>query len=63
MPEQNYRGVKPAHIVVVLEGNGTKEHPWKEEQYVIAYENYGGISRLTTIGKIIPLTEEEKTNF
>ena len=60
---QNYRGIKPANTLCVLEGNGTEESPYQNVIYVIVYEMVGGMERLVTIGKVVPLTEEEKKNF
>lgn len=57
-----YRGVKPATIVTVLEGNG-KDVPLELVQYVIVFENVGGMERQITLGKVVPLTEEEKSYF
>lgn len=57
---QHYRGTQPAVIVNVLEGNGTEEYPSQIVRYVLQVEEVGGISRPVTIGKIVPLTEEEK---
>ena len=59
---QNYRGIKPAEIITVLEGDGEKI-PFDTTQYVIGYENVAGITRMITLGKLVPLTEEEKDWF
>lgn len=59
---QNYRGVKPVEIVSVLEGNG-KDIPFKVVEYVIGYEETAGVTRMKTLGKIVPLTEEERKWF
>ncbi len=58
---QHYRGTQPAIIVNVLEGYGTEEHPSQIVKYVLQVEEVGGISRPVTIGKIIPLSEEEQS--
>ena len=63
MKIQNYRGIKPAEIIVILEGDGTPENPSYEAQYVVVFETVGGLSRMKTIGKVIPLTEEERNWF
>lgn len=59
MKIKNYRGVRQATIVIVLEGNGTENSPYEEVRYVIAIGD-DGVAR--TIGKIIDLQEDEK-NF
>lgn len=59
----NYRGVRPATIIRILEGNGTEKNPYKNDDYVIQFEMINGIQRQITIGKITPLTEEEKKLF
>lgn len=56
----NYRGIKPAHIVTVLEGKGTEESPYMNQRYVLEWANDGG---LKTAGKLVELTEEERRNF
>ena len=48
---KNYRGVKIAYIVTVLEGNGTEEYPFEEVRYVFDTDELG----IKTIGKITPL--------
>lgn len=58
-----YRGVIPATIVHILEGDGTPDFPYEEVKYVIVFENVGGVQRQATIGKIVALTDEEKYNF
>ena len=60
---QSYRGVRPAHIIEVCEGNGTQESPYEIVEYVVAYESFGGISRLTTLGKIQQLSDNERSFF
>lgn len=52
----NYRGVKPATLVKVLEGKGTKDSPYQEVDYVIVYENIEGIVRQVTVGKVVPFS-------
>ena len=59
----NYRGIKPASVVVVLEGEGTQASPYKEEQYVVEFQNIAGLPRQITVGKIVPLTTEERDSF
>ena len=56
---QHYRGVRPATLVRVLEGTGESSSPYGEVDYVIAFERVQGIERMVTIGKVVPLTEEE----
>lgn len=60
---QNYRGIRPAEIVVVLEGNGTTEYPYEEVKYVVEFEHVAGIRRMRTLGKVVNLTEEERNWF
>lgn len=60
---QNYRGVRPAEIITVIEGNGTKEAPFQTVRYVITFTSVGGVNRMETIGKIVDLTEEERNWF
>ena len=48
----NYRGIKPASIVTVLEGKGTEDSPFTEVMYVVAMEDVQGFIRPITIGKI-----------
>lgn len=60
---QNYRGVRPATVVVVKEGNGTEESPYKEVEYVIGFAEVCGIQRQITLGKITKLTQEEESWF
>lgn len=57
-----YRGVKPANIVSVLEGDG-KDFPFEIVTYVLGYELVDGIMRQITLGKILPLTEKERSYF
>ena len=59
---QNYRGVYPAEVVCVLEGNGD-DIPFEQVQYVLRFKQVGGISRAETVGKVVPLTEEEQKWF
>lgn len=59
---QNYRGVFPAEVVIVLEGNG-KDIPFQEVQYVMRYKIVCGVGRLETIGKVQSLSEKEKAWF
>ena len=57
MKIQNYRGVQQATIVNVKEGDGTHEDPARVTKYVISFDGLDG--RYVTVGKIVPLTEEE----
>ena len=57
---QNYRGIRDAFLVTVLEGNGTPENPYQEVDYVISQKLHGSEWRFETIGKIVSLSEEEK---
>ena len=50
-----YKGVRPAEIITVLEGDGTPEDPFTEVQYVIGYVEVNGLFRTKTLGKIIPV--------
>lgn len=59
---QKYRGTKPAQIVIVLEGDGEKT-PFQEEKYVLEYQTVAGITRLVTVGKVVPLTTLEQKWF
>lgn len=63
MLPMNYRGIRPANLVTVLEGNGTPERPYQNVTYVLAYQDVEGLERLVTLGKLVPLTEEERGNF
>lgn len=58
---QHYRGVQPATIVNVMEGDGTEENPARVAQYVIMFENVAGVQRQKTLGTIMPLTNEEES--
>ena len=60
---QNYRGIKPVELVLVLEGDGTKENPYREVNYVVEHVQIMNSYRMRTIGKVIPLTAEEKSWF
>lgn len=60
---QNYRGVRPAMLICVLEGDGTAENPYKEVQYAATISWEDGIDRPVTLGKLVPLTDEEKSWF
>jgi hypothetical protein len=51
----NYRGIKPASIVTVLEGNGTEDSPFTEVLYVIIMQDVRGLIRPVTIGKVTEL--------
>lgn len=55
-----YRGVYPATIVSVLEGDGDR-YPYDEVDYVVVHNPVMGNSK--TLGKVVPLTEEEKKGF
>ena len=60
----NYKGVRPATLVKVLEGDGSVEHPFEQVDYVIVNELEGGRTRPVTIGKVISVNlnpNEEKT--
>lgn len=50
-----YRGVRPAEIITVLEGDGTPEEPFTEVEYVIGYVEINGLFRTKTLGKIVPI--------
>ncbi len=54
----HYRGVKNAHLVGVLEGDGTEENPHIIVDYVLGVRNDGV---LVTLGKLQPLTDKEKS--
>ena len=58
--KKNYRGIRPASIVIVLEGEGTIDSPYNEVEYVIVMEEIHGIIRPVTIGTVTPLTEPIK---
>lgn len=60
---QKYRGIKLAHIVAVLEGDGSKEYPYENVRYVLEYASVNGVGYLRTVGKITELTEEETKWF
>ena len=53
----NYKGIRPASIVMVLEGKGTPENPYREVEYVIVMEEVCGITRPVTLGTVTPLAE------
>lgn len=53
---QKYRGVRIAHVVSVVEGDG-KDTPFEEIEYVLIPTEQG---YLKTAGRMIPLTQEEK---
>lgn len=55
----NYRGIQEANIVNVLEGKGTQENPYKHVRYVVSFEG----DRMITLGKVVELTEEERSFF
>lgn len=59
----NYRGIAPAYVVVVLEGDGSTERPYENVRYVLGHARVGGLDRLVTLGKITKLTENEKAAF
>ena len=59
----NYKGVRPAEIVAVLEGDGTQENPYRQTDYVLEHVVVDGFTRMITAGKIVPLTEEERRFF
>ena len=56
-----YRGVRPAEIITVLEGDGTPEEPFTEVEYVIAYVEMHGFVRSKTLGKIVPIVIKPNT--
>ena len=58
-----YKGIRPASIVTVSEGNGTEENPYQYVQYVVTMESVCGLSRPITLGKLQELTAEEKSEF
>ena len=53
----NYRGIRPASLITVLEGDGTEEAPFTKVSYVIVMEQKCGTVRPVTIGMVAPLTE------
>lgn len=55
MKKDNYKGVKPAEVVTVLEGDGSIEFPYTEVQYVLGYQDFNGFTRMVTLGKIVPV--------
>lgn len=55
MKTQNYRGVKPATLVKVLEGDGTIKDPYTEVNYVIVYEYVENEIRQITLGKVVEI--------
>lgn len=57
----NYRGVRPATLVSIKEGDGTPENPAHIVDYVTVFEEVAGLMRERTLGKVVPLTEEEKS--
>lgn len=59
----NYRGIRPAMLVNVLEGNGTVDAPYHKVEYVIVYQEINGIVRQITLGKVAYLTDEEKNGW
>jgi len=59
---KNYRGIAPAHLICVLEGNG-EDIPFQEVKYVVEYETIAGLTRLRTLGKVVELTEQERYWF
>lgn len=59
---QNYRGVRPATLVSVIEGDG-KDVPFHTVDYVVVFDVGDGIQRQITLGKVVPLTEEEVSFF
>lgn len=60
---QNYRGIKPAELVYVLEGDGSEGNPFKNEAYVVVWTNIDSVTRMKTLGKVAELTEEERSWF
>lgn len=63
MKTQRYRGTRPLQAIEVLEGDGTKDSPAQVVTYICQHEHTPGGIRLTTIGKLTPLTEEERVWF
>lgn len=60
---QNYRGIRDALLVQVLEGNGSVERPYETVDYVVSQELVDGEWRFETIGRVVPLTEDERSWF
>lgn len=60
MRKINYRGIKIAHIICIIEGEGTVEQPMEQVDYVVSYADNGD---LVTLGKIVPLSKEERDMF
>lgn len=59
---KKYRGVRPASLIRVLEGNGV-DIPYEEVDYVIVFQGVAGLERQTTLGKVVPLTPDEIESF
>ena len=57
----NYRGVRPATLVSIKEGDGTHENPAHIVDYVTVFEEVAGLIRQLTLGKVVPLSEEERS--
>lgn len=57
-----YRGVRPATLVRVCEGDGTEERPYEEVDYVIVHENVAGLTRQKTLGKVTWFDVPKSTN-
>lgn len=53
----NYRGVKQAYLVGVLDGKGTEKEPFSVIDYVICKRLDG---TMVSYGKVVPLSEEER---
>lgn len=56
---QHYRGIIPLMGVKVLEGDGDAR-PYQEVIYVLAEGSPIEGKKLATLGKLVPLTEEER---
>lgn len=52
----NYRGIKQATLLAVVEGDGTNENPYKIVEYVVGFK--GG--KVQTLGKLVQLSVEEQ---
>ncbi len=52
MKKANYRGIRPASVITVLEGEGTNNSPYEEVHYVVVIEEVCGIPRPITLGKV-----------
>ncbi len=57
-----YRGLRSAFLIRVLEGDGINV-PFENVLYVAVYEKINGEVFPKTLGKVVPLTEEESRFF